>query len=189
MIKNFTTRNLFLIPAAEGDLAALETIECECDEYFNFDPPRAAEHNRTLRECLAEGDMIPGVPDEEYEIKNYVLYCVKKNDETIGWLSLYYDYTNVEIVYISVLYLAERFRAAGLGAEIIEALSKELSAAGYKYIYAHCSLRNALALRFWVRNGFNRITEVNCEANLYQKNFGGLGLMKELRGKDETSLL
>jgi len=50
----------------------------------------------------------------------------------------------------------------------------------YKTIKTHCSLRNALPLRFWVKNGFDRITEVECTGNLYPGHFWGLGLMKAI---------
>jgi len=41
----------------------LEEIEKECDEYFKFDHPSAADHNRSLQECITIGDIIPGVPE------------------------------------------------------------------------------------------------------------------------------
>ena len=56
----------------------------------------------------------------------------------------------------------------------------ELADARFKTIKTHCSLRNALSLRFWVKNGFDRITEIDCTGNLYPDNFSGIGLMKNI---------
>ena len=178
MMERIRTNRLTLTIAGQSDLPALEEIERECDEYFRFDPPSAADHNRSLRECLTMGDIIPGVSPEEFALENYRLYCIWKGDALMGWLSLYLEYLQKDIAYFSVLYIKEACRSSGIGTEIIEALTRELAAAQYKKIQTHCSLRNALSLRFWVRNGFDRITEVECTGNLYPVHFGGIGLQK-----------
>ena len=174
------TKRFLLSLANLDDLPELEKIEKECDEYFQFDPPSAAEHNRSLRECLIMGDIIPGVSQENYKRENYYLYCVWKNDVLIGWLSLYLEYQQKDAVYLSVVYIKEKYRSNGIGGEIIEALTNELIDAQFKTIRLHCSLRNAISLRFFVKNGFDCITEVECDGNLWLNNFGGLKLMKKI---------
>ena len=166
--------------ADKTDLPALEEIEKECDEYFKFDPPCSAKHNRSLRECLRMGDVIPGISHESYKRENYYLYCIRKDDVLIGWLSFYLEYHQKDAVYLSVVYIKAAYRSNGAGAEIMEALTDKLADAHYKVIKTHCSLRNALSLRFWVKNGFDCITEVECDGNLYPDNFGGVGLMKNI---------
>ena len=172
------TKRLIMTIAKQNDLPALEEIEKECNEYFVFDPPNAAEYNRSLRECLTIGDIIPDVSEENYNKNNYVLLCIWQNDVLIGWLAYYLEYNQKDTAYLSLLYIKNSYRASGIGAEIVEALTQKLAEAQYKTIKTHCSLRNALALRFWVKNGFNYITEVECDGNLTPENFGGLGLMK-----------
>ena len=179
-MEQIKTKRLLLTVANKSDLLALEEIERECDEYFNFDPPCAAEYNRSLRECLAMGDKIPGFSQENYKRENYRLYCVWKDKILIGWLSFYLEYQQKDTVYLSVVYIKEAYRSSGIGAEIMDAWTNKLADAHIKVIKTHCSLRNALSLRFWVKNGFNCITEVECDGNLYPDNFGGLGLMKTL---------
>ena len=166
--------------ANQRDLPSLEEIGKECDAYFLFDPPFAAEHNRSLRECLRIGDIIPGVSEEEYKRENYFLYCIRKDDQIIGWLSIYLEYQQKDTVYLSVLYIKEAYRSNGIGAEIIDALTRRLSDGQFKTIKTHCSLRNALSLRFWVKVGFDRIFEIECTDNLYPDEFGGIGLTKKI---------
>jgi len=161
-----------------SDLPALEEIEKECDEYFQFDPPSASKHNRSLRECLIIGDIIPDVSEESYVKENYCLYCIWQDNALIGWLAYYLEYQQKDAAYLSLLYIKKSYRASGIGAEIVDALTQKLAVTKYKTITTHCSLRNALSLRFWVKNGFDRITEVECDGNLTPENFGGLGLMK-----------
>ena len=179
-MEQIKTKRLLLTAAKECDLSALEEIEKECDEYFKFDPPCAAEHNRSLRECLTMGDIISGVSQESYKRENYHLYCVWKDDILIGWLSFYLEYQQKDTVYLSVVYIKEVYRSSGIGAEIIEAWTTKLADAQFKIIKTHCSLRNALSLRFWIKNGFDRITEIECTGNLYPDNFGGIRLMKNI---------
>jgi len=167
-----------MVPAMVNDLPELEEIEKECDAYFRFDPPDAAGHNRSLRDCIAIGDIIPGVSQESYIQRNYHLFCIRKDDTLVGWISFYLEYQHKDSVYLSVLYIKERYRSSGIGTKIIDALIRELAAAQFKIIRLHCSLRNVTALWFWVKNGFDRIISVECNGNLYPKNYGGIGLMK-----------
>ena len=172
------TKRLIMALATLNDLPALEIIERECDDYFYFDPPSAAEHNRSLRECLTLGDIIPDISERDYVRENYILRCIWQDGTLIGWLAYYLEYEQKDTAYLSLLYIKESHRTGGIGAEIVEALTQKLANAKYKVIKTHCSLRNALSLRFWVKNGFDRITEVECDGNLTPENFGGLGLMK-----------
>jgi len=183
-MEQIKTKRLLLTLANPSDLPALEEIEKECDRYFQFDPPKAADHNRSLRECLTIGDTIPGVSQESYERKNYYLYCIRKDNILIGWISFYLEYQQKNTVYLSVAYIKEQYRTNGVGTEIIDELTRKLADAQFKIIKLHCSLRNALSLRFWVKNGFDHITEVECDGNLYPDNFGGLGLMKNINPRE-----
>ena len=177
------TKRLTLTPGTINDLPALEEIDAECGRYFAFDPPSAEHednHDCPLEECLTTGDIPPGVAKKDYKRENYFFYCIWQGGTLIGFLSYYLEYQQKDTAYLCVLYIKEACRSGGIGAEIVEALEQELASAGFKTIKTHCSLRNALALRFWVGQGFDRITEVECTGNLYPGEFGGLGLMKRI---------
>jgi GNAT superfamily N-acetyltransferase len=103
-----------------------------------------------------------------------------KDEYIIGWLSLYLEYEQKDTAYLSVFYIREAYRKNGLGSEVIEAITQILLVKQYKIIRLHCSLRDATALRFWVKNGFNKIINVECDGNLFPENFGGLELMKSI---------
>lgn len=177
-MKQIKTKRLILKLATMKDLSALEEIEKECDSYFMFDPPCASEHNRSIKDCLIMGDIIPGVEEKDFQQNDYLLYCILQNDNLIGFLSIYLKYQQKDTAYLSVLYIKEANRKDGIGAEIVEALALDLKAAQYKTIRTHCSLRNAMALRFWVKNGFDNILDIECDGNLFPDNFGGIELVK-----------
>jgi hypothetical protein len=74
--EHINTERLLISLADVKDLPALEVIEKECEEYFSFDPPSAAEFNRSLRECMLSGDAIPGISKKDFQKENYLLYCI-----------------------------------------------------------------------------------------------------------------
>jgi len=180
-MEQIKTKRLLMTKASISDLPLIEEIESECDKYFRFDPPIAAEHNRSLRECLNIGDVIPGVLEDDYKRENYHLYYIWKDGILIGWLAFYLEYQQNDTAYLSVLYITESNRMKGIGTEIIEALAFKLAGLQIKIIKTHCSLRNAISLSFWVKNGFDHITEIECTGNLTPENFGGIGLMKIIK--------
>ena len=118
-MEHIKTKRLTITLANSNDLPALEEIERECDEYFNFDPPCAAEHNRSLRECLTIGDIIPDISEEDYVRENYILCCIWQDGTLIGWLAYYLEYKQKNTAYLSLLYIKESHRADGIGAEIV----------------------------------------------------------------------
>jgi len=177
-----TTKRLVLTLGSIADLPALEEIDAECGRYFAFDLPSEDNHDCPLEACLTTGDIPSGVAKEDYRRENYYFYCIRQDDALIGFLSYYLEYQQKDTAYLSVLYIKEACRSRGLGAEIVGALAQTLAAAGFKAVKTHCSLRNALSLRFWVKNGFDRVTEVECTGNLYPGEFGGLGLIKTIGG-------
>ena len=184
--EHINTERLLIALANIKDLPALEVIEKECEEYFLFDPPSAAEHNRSLRECLLLGDDIPGISEEDFQKENYLFYCIWKNDILVGWISLYLEYQQKDAAYLSVLYVKEEYRKSKIGAEVLDAIVQKLILMNYTSIRLHCSLRNATALRFWAKNGFDKIVDIECDGNLYPQNFGGVELMRTIACSNES---
>ena len=164
-----------LTPATMDDLPALEPIDKECDAYFLFDPTCEENHSCPLAECLTVGDLPPGGVRE-----NYYFYCIRQEDTLIGFLAYYLGYPEKDAAYLSVLYIAEAYRRRGIGAEALAAATQMLLDAHMRGIRLHVSLRNVTALRFWVRQGFDRIMGVECHGNLLPGTFAGIELMKEI---------
>jgi len=166
--------------AGIDDLPALEEIENECDRYFDFDPESEDYYDPSLKECLATGHIPPGIDKDNYIRNNYNFYCIWQSDILIGFLTYYLSYRQEDMAYINVLYVKESHRKNGIGAEILEGIYQRLRSLHIREIRLHCSLRNAIALQFWVKNGFDRIINVECNGNLYPENFGGIELAKTI---------
>lgn len=162
-----------------NDLPGLEIIEKECTEYFSFDPKCELNHSCTIRECLTAGDIPPGGKKE-----NYYFYCIWQNNELIGFIDFYLEYQQKDMAYLTSLYIKEAYQNKGLGHEIIDAIMDYFIGIGINEIRLHCSLRNAKALKFWVKQGFNNIAGIESNGNLYPGNFGGIELTKRINQKN-----
>ena len=157
------------------DLTELELIEKECEEYFSFDPQCELNHNCTIKECLTIGDIPVGGKKE-----NYFFYCIRQNNRIIGFLDYYLGYQEKDTAYISSIYVKEIYRKNGIGKEIIDAIVDKFILLGIKEIRLHVSLRNAMAINFWVKQGFDHIVNVEYNGNLLSGNFGGIELKKNI---------
>jgi GNAT superfamily N-acetyltransferase len=184
LMEKIRTQRLTLTLADITDLPVLAEIDKECDKYFAFDPPCEDNHNCTLEECLSTGDIPTGIHKEDFKRENYYFYCIWQGDMLIGFLSYYLEYQQKDTVYLSVLYIKEAYRKGGIGVEILDALTHIWGTAHFKTIRLHCSLRNSMALQFWVKNGFNHIVSIECNGNLFPENFGGMELMKVIPSRE-----
>ena len=169
------TKRLVMTLANLEDLPELEIIEKECDEYFLFDPPCKENHSCSLKECITVGDIPPGGKKE-----NYFIYCIRQDNILIGFMAYYLEYQRNDMAYLSVVYIKEEFRQKGIGNEIMDAIYKKLLTKKIVELRTHVSLRNATSLQFFVKQGFDRIIEVEYTGNLWPENFGGIELMKKL---------
>ena len=98
----------------------------------------------------------------------------------IGFLDYYLEFKEKDTAYFSSIYIKETYRKNGIGKEIIDVIINKFSSIGIKEIHLHVSLRNAMAINFWVKQGFNHIINVEYNGNLLPGNFGGIELMKKI---------
>jgi ribosomal protein S18 acetylase RimI-like enzyme len=157
------------------DITELEMIEKECEKYFSFDPQCELNHNKTIKECLTVRDIPTGGKKE-----NYYFYCIRQDNILIGFLDYYLEYKEKDTVYFSSIYIKEAYRKNGIGKKIIDAIINKFTLIGINEIYLHVSLRNAIAIQFWVKQGFDHIISVEHNGNLLPENFGGIELMKRI---------
>jgi ribosomal protein S18 acetylase RimI-like enzyme len=169
------TKRLIMDLGRVQDLIDLELIEKECEKYFSFDPQCELNHNCSIKECLTVGDIPVGGKKE-----NYYFYCIRQNNILIGFLDYYLDYKQKNTAYFCSIYIKETYRKNGIGKEIVDAIIKKFAIIGINEIHLHVSLRNAMALIFWVKQGFNHILNVECNENLLPENFVGIELIRKI---------
>ena len=174
-MNEIVTERLKLNIAKIQELEELEIIEKECIQYFSFDPQCNENHTLSIKECVLNGDIPEGGKKE-----NYYFYCIRKNNVLIGFIDFYLEYIKKDSAYITSIYIKQEYQKHGFGKEILNSVIEKFSETGIKEIYLHCSLRNTEALKFWVKNGFNIIVNIESNGNLFPNNFGGIELMKKI---------
>jgi ribosomal protein S18 acetylase RimI-like enzyme len=95
-------------------------------------------------------------------------------------LDYYLEYKQKNVAYFCSIYIKETYRNNGIGKEIVDTIVKRFALIGIKKIHLHVSLRNVMALNFWVKQGFNHIINVECNGNLLPENFGGIELIRKI---------
>jgi ribosomal protein S18 acetylase RimI-like enzyme len=169
------TKRLVISLGKIQDLTELEPIEKECKTYFSFDPKCEMNPDWTMKECLNK-DVIPFGGKKE----NYYFYCIWQDNVLIGFIDYYLEYQEKDIAYFSSIYIREKHRKNGIGKEVIDMIIEKFILMGIKEIRLHCSLRNAIGLQFWVKQGFDRILNIECNGNLIPENIGGIELTKKI---------
>lgn len=129
--------------------------------------------------CLTKGDLppIPNASKSSYRLKSIHF---KKTGELIGFTDHYYGYPKIDTVWISIFIIHEKFRNNGYAQEAIEIITKESKQLGFKKIGIGVHLKNWKALRFWVKAGFNKITEIKGDKLYSENTFAIVGLEKKI---------
>lgn len=161
-----------LIPADSTHIEALNAVYEEAAAYFCFDPG----HTITApRDCMEAGDLPPnGIR------KNFRILCCYVGDSLSGYLTFYEGYPSGEDAYICFFYLRECVKHKGVGTAAVQLLSEYFRSRGFAKIRVSVSLKNWSALRFWVKQGFDRVTLVACDAEYSQAAYGCVELEKSL---------
>jgi len=175
-MENIISKRLIMTLSYINEINELENIEKECKSYFSFDPKNEKNPDWSIKDCILKKDIPSNCRSEDY-----YFFSIRHENTIIGFLDFCLNYMDKNILYISTLYILEKYRRKGLGQEIIETIVKNITEIEIKEIQIHCSLRNSLGLQFWVKQGFNQIIEVECDGNLYPKNFGGIKLKKKIQ--------
>ncbi|MDR2971467.1 MAG: GNAT family N-acetyltransferase [Bacteroidales bacterium] len=103
-----------------------------------------------------------------------IFYCIHHNNELIGFVDFYLEYQRKDIAYLCSIYIKEEYRKYNFGKEVINELIGIFVSMKFKKIHLHCSIRNTMALKFWVKLGFNNIVNIESKGNLLDGNFGGI---------------
>jgi GNAT superfamily N-acetyltransferase len=175
-MEKINSKRLILTLSNINEIKELENIERECKLYFSFDPKNESNPDWSIKDCILKKDVPNNCRSE-----NYYFFSIGYEETIIGFFDFCLNYMDKNILYISTLYILEKFRKKGFGQEIIETVVKNISEIGIKEIQIHCSLRNSLGLQFWIKQGFNQIIEVECDGNLFPENFGGIKLKKNIQ--------
>lgn len=83
--------------------------------------------------------------------------------------------------FISMFVIHPEFQGKRFAQEIVEGISRQLAEYGYIAIWLSVSLKNWGAIRFWIRQGFNKIIEYDGAHQFSETEHASLTLEKLLR--------
>jgi ribosomal protein S18 acetylase RimI-like enzyme len=127
---------------------------------------------------LLEGQAIP--PGGNPERLKAFLITGRENNTSLGFLSVYYGYPQEETLYVGDLFMDPLWQGQGLGQEAALSLEQVAAECGFREIRLAVGLKNWLALRFWVKLGYDRITKISGERAFAPEAFANLELWKRL---------
>lgn len=172
------TERLIISTALIHECSGLQTI---CDSWLdkmkiegsNFEPDY-------INKCFSQGDL-PPIP--KANTSAYSLISIKKKEtmELIGFLDLYFGYPKAGAAWISIFMIHDKFRNNGYAQETIHMILEECKLLGYKKIGIGVYLKNWRALRFWIKVGFNSITNIKGDKDYSEDSFARIELMMNLK--------
>lgn len=133
-----------------------------------------------IYKCLTEGDF---PPLENTSIDNYYLKSIylKYPKRLIGFFDIYHGYPSPNTLWISTFALDKAFQNKGYGNEVITELVKVSTSNNFNKIAVAVHLKNWIALRFWIKAGFNKILDIYGDKNLSECNLALITLEYTLR--------
>jgi ribosomal protein S18 acetylase RimI-like enzyme len=105
-----------------------------------------------------EHDILP--PEGSRTQARTFLVRARHVGEVVGVLGYYVGYPDEDTLYVSLLFLRPRWQGQGMGREIMAELEAHAARAGVREIRLGVDPDNWGALRFWVRAGYDRITQL-----------------------------
>ena len=132
-----------------------------------------------IEKCLLSGDLPPldNANKEYYRIKTI---CSKKDLKIVGFFDIYHGYPKTTSIWISILLIRKEMQKNGFGKEVIEAIAAQGREKKYASLGIGVHLKNWKALRFWRKNGFDKISDIYGDYDFGENNFSIIRLEKSL---------
>ena len=107
---------------------------------------------------------------------NRITFIYQENNEFLGEVSLVFDMQDPDYtikdkrIYVSRFLVKKEYRSKGIGTILMDYIIRYAKDLGYKEMSVGVDLDNYVAIKFYVKNGFNKIIFVGeDENNKYMK--------------------
>jgi GNAT superfamily N-acetyltransferase len=131
-----------------------------------------------LADGLVTRESLP-LGGEPERLLPFLISATAKN-EVVGIVSVYCGYPQEDTLYLGDLFFRPVWQGQGYGTEVVAALEQAAAGAGFRQIRLAVGLKNWLALRFWLKQGYHQITKISGSRHFGPDNFGNLELSKTL---------
>ena len=121
------------------------------------------------------------LPEKGYkEFDRVDLIFEKTSDELIGVLQYYQGHPDKNTLWLGYLCISKDFQRKKYGTNLVTWISDEAKSRDYKKIMINVDVKNWPALKFWFKNGFNKITKVFGDDVLADDKFLNMHLERDL---------
>lgn len=171
------TQNLTIRDAVQNDAPALKSICASWSDKLLLEGEGFEEGY--IEKCISAGDLPPiaNASKEFYQLKS--IYS-KGDSNIVGFLDVYHGYPKPSTVWISIFVVNAEVQQHGVGREAVAAIAAEAKEKGYSSIGIGVHLKNWKGLRFWTKNGFDKITDIRGDKEYGSNNFSVLYLERFL---------
>ena len=173
---SWITRHCRLVLAGQEAVGSITRILAENQETLALLFPEVSPE--LMAQGLIEGQAIPPGGDSD-RLKTFLITGQEDNGAR-GFLSVYCGYPREETLYVGDLFVEPLWQGQGLGQEAVLSLEQVAAECGFREIRLAVGLKNWLALRFWVKLGYDRITKISGDRTFAPEAFANLELGKRL---------
>ena len=128
---------------------------------------------------ITEGDLPPS-PDACIKFYSFKAVCLKNTGLPIGYVGLYHGFPDASTIWIDILVVDPAYQGQGYAKEVVGGIVQSAREIGYATIGIGVALKNWPALRFWVKQGFDRIVKVAGDSEYSETAFATLSLRRAL---------
>jgi len=162
------------------DVSLLTEIFNSCNYVEQWDPTFSIVDEKEIK-LLVEKSL-----SETDENNGFRLQCleIKDSSKIIGYFHLQHYSPRLPqpaTAFISMFVIHPEFQGKRFAQEIVEGLAKQLADCGYIAIWLAVYLKNWVAIRFWIQQGFNKIIEYDGTNQFSETAQASLTLEKRLR--------
>ncbi len=171
LVDEIETPNLLMRSSCLEDEFSLVEVNRSC-QYIEAYIGEAMEDSYIHR-ILVEAPLPPNGFKEFYHCKS-IIY--KETQKIIGYLEYYQGYPNIKTCWIGNFLIHKDYQYQHLGSETIQAFLHELCNCHFEKVALGVHLKNWQGLRFWVKNGFDKIIKITGDKEYTNQHFSIVSL-------------
>ncbi|MDW7651895.1 MAG: GNAT family N-acetyltransferase [Bacillota bacterium] len=130
-----------------------------------------------IQKLLTDPEVPPGGLKENFTLKTLRL---QENNKIVGLLEIYHGWPQMDGIFIPYFFIHPAYQGKGLGQEVITDFLARAGDCGFITAAIGVHLKNWPALRFWTKQGFDRIIKITGDREHSETTFCIAGLEKTL---------
>jgi diamine N-acetyltransferase len=169
-----TTERLKLSDCSVEDKDKLNDVYISCSNMEEWSGSK--QDPEFIDKAISEGNLPSEGNLEFYRLKAVI---DKETDRIVGLAEYYLGYPDNKTLWIGSLFIHKDYQRKGYGSEFFILIDGFAKTAGFERIRIGVYLKNWQALRFWVKNGFNKINGIYGDEIYSTSTYSQIALIKE----------